>query len=164
VFQLWHHRLKHRFIRLGKSDEIEKWFCQSVAVGDAGCQTLTENSGDSGLSGYGDMHRLESGWEVPPTLLDLYDASTEPLDIECLRMKGLTFIHINIRSLLPTLDAIRTLSLTVNTQIAVIGITKTWLDESVTHSVAGIPGYKYTYFWWLQNTLWSTTWYLEISL
>jgi len=53
----------------------------------------------------------------------LYDAAT---DLECLRVKGLTFIHLNIRSLLPKLNEIRTL--TVNTKLAAICITETWLD------------------------------------
>ena len=69
----------------------------------------------------------------------MYDAPTEPLDIECLRVKRLTFIHLNIHSILPKLDEIRTL--TVNTKVAVIGITKTCLDESVTDSEAEIPDY-----------------------
>ena len=79
------------------------------------------------------MHGLESG---PPSW---YDAPTEPLDIECLRVKGLTFIYLNTRSLLPKLDELRIP--TINTKVAVIGITETWLEESVTDYEVEIPGY-----------------------
>ena len=48
--------------RLGKSDK--EWFCGGCLLPN----TLSENTGDSGLSGYGDMHGLESGREVTPTL------------------------------------------------------------------------------------------------
>ena len=49
------------------------------------------------------------------------------------------FIHLNTRSLLPKLDELRLLA--ANTKVAVIGITESWLDASVTDAEVEIPGY-----------------------
>ena len=62
-----------------------------------------------------------------------------PLDYECLKSKGMNFIHLNTRSLLPKLDELRLLA--SNTKVAVIGITESWLDASVTDAEVEIPGY-----------------------
>ncbi|KAK2171267.1 hypothetical protein NP493_1083g00012 [Ridgeia piscesae] len=68
-------------------------------------------------------------------------ATTErPLDFECLHSKGLNFIHLNTRSLLPKLDELRILA--ANTKVAVIGITESWLDASVTDSEINITDYS----------------------
>ena len=68
-------------------------------------------------------------------------ATTErPLDFECLHSKDLNFIHLNTRSLLPTLDELRILA--ANTKAAVIGITESWLDASVTDSEINITDYS----------------------
>ena len=61
-------------------------------------------------------------------------ATTErPLDFECLHSKGLNFIHLNTRSLLPKLDELRILA--ANTKVAVIGITESWLVRRVGHGL-----------------------------
>ena len=58
-------------------------------------------------------------------------ATTErPLDFECLHSKGLNFIHLNMRSLLPKLDELQILA--ANTKVAVIGITESWLEINIT--------------------------------
>jgi hypothetical protein len=68
-------------------------------------------------------------------------ATTErPLDFECLNSKVLNFIHLNTRSLLPKLDELRILA--ANTKVAVIGITESWLDASVTDSEINITDYS----------------------
>ena len=72
---------------------------------------------------------------------DTADQSTNerPLDFECLHSKGLNFIHLNVRSLLPKLDELRILA--ANTKVAVIGVTESWLDASVTDSEIDIADY-----------------------
>ena len=65
--------------------------------------------------------------------------SERPLDFECLHSKGLNFIHLNTRSLLPKLYDLRILA--ANTNVAVIGITEFWLDASVTDSEIDIADY-----------------------
>ena len=69
----------------------------------------------------------------------MYDAPSEPLIIERFRVKGLTFIQLNTRSPLAYLDDPRTL--TINTKVAVVGITEMWLDESATDSKVEITDY-----------------------
>ena len=51
-----------------------------------------------------------------------HSTSERPIDFECLLSKGLNFIHLNTRSLLPKLDDLRIL--------AANGITESWLDAS----------------------------------
>ena len=72
---------------------------------------------------------------------DTADQSTNerPLDFECLHSKGLNFINLNVRSLLPKPDELRILA--ANTKVAVIGITESWLDASVTDSEIDIADY-----------------------
>jgi len=53
--------------------------------------------------------------------------------------KGLHFIHCNSRSLLPKMTELRIIAL--RTKAAVISVTETWLDESVTNSEISIDGY-----------------------
>lgn len=56
------------------------------------------------------------------------------------RKKGLHFIHCNARSILPKMHEIRTIAL--NTKAAVISITETWLDKSVTNAEININNYS----------------------
>ena len=65
-------------------------------------------------------------------------------DFECLHSKGLNFIHLNTRSLLPKLDDLRILA--ANTKVAVIGITGSWLDASVTESEIDIADYTIIHY------------------
>ena len=58
-------------------------------------------------------------------------------DVFC--KKGLHFLHLNARSLLPKLVEIKTLALQSNA--AVIGISETWLDDSISDSEIEIPNY-----------------------
>ena len=59
---------------------------------------------------------------------------------DCLHRKGLHCIHLNARSLLPKLSELRCLA--IKTKVAVIGITETWLDDTVTDNEVAIPGYN----------------------
>ena len=54
--------------------------------------------------------------------------------------KGLHMIHINARSLLPKMSEIRLLA--TRTKAAVISITESWLDESVTNAEVNIHDYR----------------------
>ena len=53
--------------------------------------------------------------------------------------KGLHFVHLNIRSLPPSIDEIRTIA--TQTKAAVIALTETWLDDSVNDSELRINNY-----------------------
>ena len=53
--------------------------------------------------------------------------------------RGLHFIHLNVRSLLPKLDELTQLA--GKTRPACIGLSETWLDSSVMDSEISIPGY-----------------------
>lgn len=58
---------------------------------------------------------------------------------QCFQSKGLHFIHLNVRSLLPKIDELKIIAR--KSKGAVISITETWLDDSVTISEINIPGY-----------------------
>ena len=55
------------------------------------------------------------------------------------KKSGLHFIHINVNSLLPKIDEIRSIAL--NTNAALIGITESKLDESVMNSEINLDNY-----------------------
>ena len=52
--------------------------------------------------------------------------------------KGLHFLHLNINSILPKLDELKTIA--GNTKAAIIGITESKVDNSVSDSEVEIPG------------------------
>ena len=53
--------------------------------------------------------------------------------------KGLTFLNLNVRSLLPKIDIVRHLVHEANPEV--VGITETWLHEGVQDSEISIPNY-----------------------
>ena len=53
--------------------------------------------------------------------------------------RGLLFLHLNINSILPKLDELKTIA--GNTEAAIIGITESRVDSSISISNAEIPGY-----------------------
>ena len=56
------------------------------------------------------------------------------------RSKGLHFVGLNIRSLLPKIDQLKIF--VQNNNPAVISVSETWLDNSVTSNEVNIPGYS----------------------
>ena len=65
------------------------------------------------------------------------DSSNDIYKVFC--RKGLHFVHLNIRSLPPSIDEIRTIA--TKTKAAVIALTETWLDDSVNDSELRINNY-----------------------
>ena len=65
----------------------------------------------------------------PPDLVAITDI---PDQYELCKKKGLHFLHINARSLLPKLTDAHLLVQRTNS--AVLAVTETWLDESMTDS------------------------------
>ncbi|CAC5376664.1 unnamed protein product [Mytilus coruscus] len=53
--------------------------------------------------------------------------------------KGMHFIHLNARSLLTKIPELQTIAF--KTKAAVISVTETWFDETITNTEANIPGY-----------------------
>ena len=58
---------------------------------------------------------------------------------ECFKKKGLHFIHINARSILPKMSEIRLIA--SNSKATVIGVSESWLDETVNDSEIAIENY-----------------------
>lgn len=56
-----------------------------------------------------------------------------------LNRKGMHFIHVNARSLLPKLDEIG--HLVTTSKAAVIAVSETWLDSSIQDGEVGLSGY-----------------------
>jgi len=61
-------------------------------------------------------------------------------NFQCFRNKGLHFIHLNARSLLPKISEIRHFAL--KTKAALISITETWHDQTVTDAEIHIQNYS----------------------
>ena len=61
------------------------------------------------------------------------------MDFKCFEKKGLHFVHLNIKSLLPKLEELHILAR--NTRAACICITEIWLDNTVFDSEIQIAGY-----------------------
>ena len=55
--------------------------------------------------------------------------------------KGLSFLHLNVQSLLPKLDEIRLLL--SKSKAAVLVVTETWLDKSVSDGEVNVDGYNF---------------------
>ena len=72
----------------------------------------------------------------PPDLVAITDI---PDQYELCKKKGLHFLHINARSLLPKLTDAHLLVQRTNS--AVLAITETWLDESMTDSESELNAY-----------------------
>ena len=62
------------------------------------------------------------------------------LNVKCFEKKGLHFIHLNVRSLLPKLDELRILAR--ETKLACFCITETWLDDTVSDSEIQLENYN----------------------
>ena len=60
-------------------------------------------------------------------------------DFDCFKKRGVHAIHLNTRSLLPKMFENRLLANKTNASI--IGITESWLDNTVNDSEISIPGY-----------------------
>ena len=56
-----------------------------------------------------------------------------------MKKRGLHFIHLNIRSLLPKIDQLR--DLVLKARPTVLGLTETWCDDSITVEEISIPEY-----------------------
>ena len=63
-------------------------------------------------------------------------------NFDCFKRKGLHCIHINARSMLPKLSELRILA--AKSKAAVIAVSETWLDETVTDQEVSIHGYVVT--------------------
>lgn len=61
-------------------------------------------------------------------------------EFDCFKGKGLYFIHLNCRSLIPKVDEFCLIA--TNSRAAVISITESCLDDSVQDSEIHIPGYN----------------------
>ena len=61
---------------------------------------------------------------------------------DCFKRKGLHFLHINCRSLISKLDQLKLLA--QKTKAAIICVSETWLDSSVTDTEINTPGYLVT--------------------
>ena len=71
-----------------------------------------------------------------------YDDENPPVDpsiFDCFKTRGLHFLHLNARSLLPHLEELKLIAHKSNA--AVIGISETWLDDSVSDTEVSIPNY-----------------------
>jgi hypothetical protein len=79
--------------------------------------------------------------EEPPCNIPTPGSSTSwlPDQFECFKQKGLHFIHINARSILSKISDIRIM--VSQSRPAVLSVSESWLDESVTNNEVKIEGY-----------------------
>jgi hypothetical protein len=78
----------------------------------------------------------------PPPAIDndLITATAVDSQFDCFLNNGLHFIHLNVRSLLPKISEIRIIA--SKTKAAIICLSETWIDDSVTDSEISIAGYS----------------------
>ena len=65
--------------------------------------------------------------------------NTDPELYKCFTDKGLNFIHLNVRSLLPKLSELKLIA--SKTKASIIAISESWLDKSILDNELHIPGY-----------------------
>ena len=77
---------------------------------------------------------------TPSEEVDWKSVSDSPDQVlKTISNKGLNIVHLNVRSLLPKIDEIHHMAITTNCSI--LGISETWLDDSVTDAEIQIAGY-----------------------
>jgi len=82
----------------------------------------------------GDVH------PCPGPTADNVDCNTRDSEYKIFKNRGLHFLHVNVRSLLPKIEDIRLLA--QNSRAACIGISETWLDKTVSDSEINIQNYN----------------------
>jgi hypothetical protein len=75
-------------------------------------------------------------FQVP--LLD--SSNLESNHHQCSTRKGLVFVHLNARSLINKVDQLRILA--ESTKASIIGVTETWLDNTISDSEISIPDFS----------------------
>ena len=78
--------------------------------------------------------------DVHPCLGPMGSQFASRSDFQCFDKKGLHFVHLNVRSLLPKIDELRMLAR--DSRAACICITETWLDGTVFDSEIHIDNYS----------------------
>ena len=81
-----------------------------------------------------------------PGPIDNKQSSASSIEVEdphlqCFKQKGMHFAHFNVRSILPKISELRNFA--CKYQPAVIAISETWLDKSVTNGEVCIDGYVF---------------------
>ena len=73
---------------------------------------------------------------------DIHNTSiSETLDdFDCFKKRGLYFVHLNARGILPKMEELDILAL--STKAAIIAVTETWLDNTICDNEVCIPGYS----------------------
>jgi len=82
----------------------------------------------------------EASFTEDPVSVTDSETITDYDQYDCFKNRGLHFIHLNSRSILPKLDEIHLLAKSTNA--AVVAVTETWLDSSVTDQEVAVPGYS----------------------
>lgn len=110
-----------------------EWFCNSCSLPKFS-ESFFENCDDADI-----VDQIQ-----PDETIDLHTHVQVPTEadvdeFQCFNQKGLHFIHINARSLL---NKIAELQLIANkSKAAIISVTETWLDDSITNTEVNILGY-----------------------
>ena len=80
--------------------------------------------------------------EINPERLDISQklpSEANGEQFQCFLQKGLHFLHLNARSLLPKISELKIIA--EKSRAAVISVTETWLDSSVTDQEIAIENY-----------------------
>ena len=91
-------------------------------------------------------HQIDTYPQRSEPLLDtsIHQNGTDPqlpeTHLDCFKSKGLHFIGLNARSLLPKVSELRLFSQKVKP--ATISVSETWLDDSITDAEIELPGYS----------------------
>ena len=110
-----------------------EWYCNSCSL-PTFSESLFENCDDANI-----VDQIQ-----PDETIDLHTHVQVPTEanvdeLQCFNQKGLYFIHVNARFLL---NKIAELHLIANkSKAAIISVTETWLDDSITNTEVNILDY-----------------------
>ena len=79
----------------------------------------------------GNIAQISPSTTQEEAIRDIHNTSiSETLDdFDCFKKRGLHFIHLNARSILPKMEELDILALSTNA--AIIAVTETWLDNTI---------------------------------
>ena len=86
-----------------------------------------------------DVHPCPGPSQANSSYSNSHNPEGRSSQFECFKQKGLHFIHINVRNLIPKIDEQRLIAR--NSNAAVIDVSETWLDSSVMDTGIKIDNY-----------------------
>jgi hypothetical protein len=114
------------------------FFCEGCTLKDLGNGEVVDCTQSDSIES--NNINVDTSANITQNSNDAFQLPTESSDdqYQCFSKKGMHYLHLNARSLLPKISELRHIA--NRTKAAVISVTETWLDSSVTNSEINIEG------------------------